>query len=527
MKKLTILLLLVFGFSAMQLFPNNVLVENISLEGQVASQNMVYVEFDLSWDNSWRVVSTPDNYDASYVFVKFSVAGGPWKHATLSTSDFTAPYGCTVDVTSDSVGAFLYRSNNGSGSNDWNNIRLRWEYGQDSVPDDAYLDVRVYAIEMVYIPEGAFYLGDGSGSSSCFEEGNTTLPYLVTGEDPVPLGTGADQLWAISPAGFTTTTPIQQDYPKGYQAIYCMKYELSQEQYVEFLNILTRDQQETRTATVLNSMTQPMYVMNNFASPLYRSGIYAVVPPAAPAPATFSCNLSAAANEDGDGEALPAHYISWPDLAAYLDWCGLRPMTELEYEKICRGGNYPVSGEYAWGTTNINNSAYTVTNRGLVNEGISNLPAATGNAGYTLDIAYILRCGIFAASANNAVRQETGASYYGVMEMSGNLHEMVVTSYSQSGRSFTGIHGNGSLNASGDADIDYWPGINNNTNIYTENGPYGGVDGVTGAAGGGERGGSWTETESCLQTSSRSCGATTLTTQRMYDRGGRGVRTAN
>jgi len=526
MKKLSILLLVVFGFSALQLFPNNVLVENISLESQVASQDIVYVEFDLSWDNSWRVVSTPDNYDASYVFVKFSVAGGPWKHATLSTNDFTAPYGCTIEVTSDSVGAFLYRSNNGSGTNDWNNIRLRWEYGQDSVPDDAYLDVRVYAIEMVYVPQGEFYLGDGSGLDACFVEGSTTQPYLVTSEDPIPLGTGADQLYSIN-FGFTTTTPIQQDYPKGYQAFYCMKYELSQEQFVEFLNILTRDQQETRTETTLSSMTTPKFVMTNFSAPNFRNGIYSEIPPAAPQAATFSCNLSTHVDETGDGETLAANYISWPDLAAYLDWCGLRPMTELEYEKICRGGNYPVSGEYAWGTTNIHSSSYTLSNRGLANEGITDPGTATGNACYSSTSSFLLRCGIFAASAVNAVRQETGASYYGVMEMGGNLHEMIVTSYSQSGRSYTGIHGNGSLNASGDADVDYWPGINNNNDSYSENGSYLGTFGVTGAAGGGERGGSWTETAAYLQASYRLGGAVTLNTQRREDRGGRGVRTAN
>ena len=45
------------------------------------------------------------------------------------------------------------------------------------------------------------------------------------------------------------------------------------------------------------------------------------------------------------------------NLCTYLDWAGLRPMTELEYEKICRGPSAPVAGEYAWGSTTIGTNA--------------------------------------------------------------------------------------------------------------------------------------------------------------------------
>ncbi len=43
--------------------------------------------------------------------------------------------------------------------------------------------------------------------------------------------------------------------------------------------------------------------------------------------------------------------VLWHDGATYADWAGLRPMTELECEKACRGPVYPVTGEYAWGNT--------------------------------------------------------------------------------------------------------------------------------------------------------------------------------
>jgi len=44
----------------------------------------------------------------------------------------------------------------------------------------------------------------------------------------------------------------------------------------------------------------------------------------------------------------------------------------------------------------------------------------------TMTGIYPLRCGILAASSVNHTRQETGAGYMGVMELSGNMSERVV-----------------------------------------------------------------------------------------------------
>ena len=46
-------------------------------------------------------------------------------------------------------------------------------------------------------------------------------------------------------------------------------------------------------------------------------------------------------------------YMCWADCATYADWAGLRPMTELEFEKACRGPLKPVPDEYAWGTAAV------------------------------------------------------------------------------------------------------------------------------------------------------------------------------
>jgi hypothetical protein len=50
------------------------------------------------------------------------------------------------------------------------------------------------------------------------------------------------------------------------------------------------------------------------------------------------------------------------------------------------------------------------------------------------------------------------------------------------GRSFTGIHGNGILDANGFANQNFWPGINGNTSYTTANSVYGST-GVTSGAG--------------------------------------------
>jgi hypothetical protein len=94
------------------------------------------------------------------------------------------------------------------------------------------------------------------------------------------------------------------------------------------------------------------------------------------------------------------------------------------------------------------------------------------------------------------------------------------------GRSFTGLHGDGTLNKSGDATVNYWPGINGNSSATTVNSTYASVTGVTKAAGSCFRGGVWTtSTTSDLEVSNRIWAAKNDTTRNnVY--GGRGVRTA-
>ena len=61
--------------------------------------------------------------------------------------------------------------------------------------------------------------------------------------------------------------------------------------------------------------------------------------------------------------------MNWQDLTSYLDWSGLRPMTEFEYEKACRGTLNPVAYEYPWGNNSSLNMVYGANNNtNLANE---------------------------------------------------------------------------------------------------------------------------------------------------------------
>ena len=105
-------------------FANNIVVSNISLTNRNTSTQTVRVNFNLTWDNSWRTTSAPFNWDAAWVFVKFRVGTtGEWKHATLATSGHTLPVAAASTQT-DATGIFIYRSAAGTGTFNPTGIQL-------------------------------------------------------------------------------------------------------------------------------------------------------------------------------------------------------------------------------------------------------------------------------------------------------------------------------------------------------------------------------------------------------------------
>jgi formylglycine-generating enzyme required for sulfatase activity len=196
-------------------------------------------------------------------------------------------------------------------------------------------------------------------------------------------------------------------------------------------------------------------------------------------------------------------------------------MTELEFEKACRGDQTAVSEEYAWGNATVT-GATGISNGGANNETFSN---AGANAAFNnaAGVQGPLRVGAFAGAATT--RAQAGATYYGIMEMSGNLWERAVTIGNAAGRSYTGLHGNGTLFRDGTANVDFWPGINGNSTTTTANTAFGGTTGITQAAGSGFRGGDWLLVATNMRVSDRNAAAATGTFR--YSRYGfRGVRRA-
>ena len=491
---------------------NNLKIENVRLTGQNTSEGYTMVEFDISWDNSWRDIV---NWDAAWVFVKFYSTEGTWEHAHLDTNEANhmIPVGAMVKtgVKDDhSLGVFIYRNSNGSGPNNWDNVQLRWDYGSQGVADNAMVTIKVFAIEMVYVPESIFYVGDEYSSFHLFRFGPKTS-YRISSQSSILVAQSIGKLWADGQISSGSTAAT---FPTGYEAFYCMKYEITQEQYVDFLNSLTRTQQNTRTWTDISghSITN-RYVMTHLIGVNFRNSIRcdALLPESGPI--VFYCDYDGdgIGNEDNDGQNIVCNYLNWMDGCAYADWAGLRPMTELEFEKACRGDQAVLPGEYG----NIYQIDYTLNNEGSFNEVIASQPVSIGNAIFGNTYRSIngpLRAGIFALSSTS--RQEAGASYYGIMELSGNLCEQTVTIGNNDGRNFQGNHGDGKLSTNGNAhDVNSWPGIYANE--------------VIGASGSGYRGGYFRGGFYLLRISDRAAAAGTSLQDRDSAYGFRCVRSEN
>lgn len=509
------LLLVVLMFWATEGSCSGVDVTNISLGTRNAGTGNAPINFDISWNNSWRSTGggapAPNNWDAAWVFVKFKKNGGDWTHASLNNSGHTVPAGAALDVglvdtgaafnitTNPGAGVFIYRSADGTGTFTKTGFSLSWKYTQDGVDEDDTIDIRVFAIEMVHIPTGAFFAGDNATSDASFKQGSgDDDPWYIGSEAAIEVqgisgsGTGenpeAAEFYYVSDTatddevtGATFTIPAA--FPKGYAAFYMMKGEISQDQWVGFFNTLTAAQQSTRDITSGAKNTDDLYFRNNVSW----DGVFDATLPDRGGGATYA--------------ATAMNFISWGDIAAYLDWSGLRPMSELEFERGARGPYPASSGEYAWGNATLT-QATSVSNAGTSTESAQS--AANCVYGGHANVDGPLRVG--AMAYNHATRVASGAGYYGAMDLSGNLWEFCVTVGNAYGRPFNGAkHGNGALNSSGDANVSTWP--------------------VADTHGTGTRGGGWMSNYLLLRTSDRYAGGMSRP-GRDGDYGGRGVRTA-
>jgi formylglycine-generating enzyme required for sulfatase activity len=476
-KKVVIVTALLFSCATTR--ANNLVITGTSVSGS-------NITFNISWDNSWSTNIAPNNWDASWVFVKYQdCSTRQWYHAGLSTiaGDHTAGSPLQVDPTTDGMGVFIRRSAFGGGSTGTVSVTLKM-----TIAAGTY-NYKVFGVEMVNIPQGNFDVGDAT-SSGTFNSITINSASQSGGLAAVTLGGSA--------------VAVPATYPMGYNALYSMKYEITQEQYMEFLNTLTYDQQKTRTAN------DPISAAGTFAMSAafnYRNGIIIATPGNNNIlPAVYACDATAGTyNNTNDGQNIPADYLSWGDLSAYLDWAALRPMSDLEYEKICRGTMSRVAGEYPWGSTNLQAVYSTSVNSPLtaaetytpIVNGLCTYGVGSVNTGYGPT-----RAGMYATGSSG--RESAGATYYGVMEMGGNCWERAVSVENASGTAFIGNNGDGTLAVNGDPNQASWPA-------------------ATTATGTGYRGGCWYNAATYVRTSDRTYMGTTDAT-RSFTFGGRGVR---
>ena len=282
---------------------------------------------------------------------------------------------------------------------------------------------------------------------------------------------------------------------------------------------MSYNQQYTRFGTAPNLTGSSQQTIPNGAAPIssFSRWIIGTAGTATMIPATVNDN----ANPDGsydnvndDALTCAAQNLSWADLSAYLAWACLAPMTELQFEKAVRGTLPLNPGEYVWGDQNLN-SVSTATLQFTGNYQMYSTLSTTTSLGLCNygNSSGVYRAGMLARS--NTSRSQAGATYYGVMEMAGNVWEQVVgVSYGYNPYAtanagtgtliFDGSNGYGVLTNNTTGNNDYgncgmtsWPMVHTVTTAH--------------AYGIALRGGAWTNTTGSYQhTSDRTLAKTTF-----------------
>ncbi len=422
------------------------------------------LRFTIQWDNSWSINSGPANWDGIWVFVKRQNCSGTnnWVHQKLATTnaDHIAKNAAgnvspdvQVDAVSDGMGVFIRRiGTNVVGNVPVQTIWLKIDSASSgtnpSITKSAQDNFEILGLEMVYVPQGPFNAGDGrSPNSTNFSNGTATTPFVVTSAVQAAGAGSANNYTSLASYGCPGLLP--SSFPLGYNGFYCMKHEATIGLFVEFLNLLTYDQQTTILqeggSTLLPNVINSWFDGTNWAfqTKVTTVGVYNTVP------AVFSTPYPWIAEGN----------VIWRTMIAFLDWSGLRPMTEFEFEKACRGSNTvaqtPIAAvpfEYPWGTTALYNAQYG-SDYGNVNSGPGT--NADGPAFYTGWDITPTRVGVFAKASTNRV--QAGATYYGILDMAGNCWEQCIggSGYDYSG--FTSANGDGLLTSKGYANVAGWP----------------------------------------------------------------------
>ena len=417
--KLPIVALLLF--TALSLSASDLALSNpILFKEEINGVSRLYAQVTVHWNNAWH---NEKNHDAAWLFFKFlRKDGNGYSHAYFlpGTAQVIENYGPLVDgvevkAASDQTGLFVFPTRTFRGS-----IKAKIQVQIDQAklgrfnPQAGKLNA--YGMEMVYIPSGSFTLGDPSERarhySSFFtsdDKGEPASLYKIESEEAIiPIGAGKGKLFYRSQNQYRGDQEgeLGSKFPKGFKAFYVMKYEPTQGLYADFLNSLGKTQSQLRV---------------NFGGKGYyshRGSIY------------IDKDHYAAKHP-----SRPNNFMGWGDAMALADWSGLRPMTELEFTKACRGPEKPIATQYPWGSASKANVDRIVN----------------------LEDNLVLQNGWTEAQLEDKNRETFGASYYWVMDLAGSLWERVISVGHPIGRAFEGSHGDGRISYYGYATNEDWP----------------------------------------------------------------------
>jgi hypothetical protein len=293
---------------------NYLLIQNVTTMGNIPGQS-IQVQFDLDWGNTWR---DNVNWDATWIFMKYKDSQGVWQHAKVSPSGYDHGQGTInlIEPAADQTGAFVRLGAQGIGDFSVDGMQLRWNYGADGLASVSGLEVRVFAVEMVYTPQGDYSMTVGSAAP-----GNK-IPVINSRLTPIISADGNPSVRIKGNAGLDLNadgTVENTTYPTGYYPFYVFKYEMSEQQYADFLNCLTPTQRGT-LGVAGSTITQT-------------AGQYF---------ASLPNQVCAGANANR--------------VLAYADWAGLRPMSYLEYQKALNGPKASNPNGQMYGIKNLGGS---------------------------------------------------------------------------------------------------------------------------------------------------------------------------
>ena len=361
---------------------NNLAISGVNLFG-ATNAGLVSIGFTITENNISTGTSTNGGaYNtADWIFVKFSTAAGAdgsWNHATLTGGVVGA--GATLTAASDNKGVYL---NHAAVSSYWMaGTTVTWNSAADGVFSVSAI-VKVFAISMVKIPTGRFIYNAGAAGGSGFKNyGNGSQATVVDAGPTSGIGNGTNGL----------PTDALPGWPNGYNSFYIGRYEITQGQYADFLNTLPSGQASSlHYGTVANG-----HNMTN--SGTYPNKYVAVDPNAA------------------------KNFLSFDDGWRYLSWAGLRPPTEMEFEKAGRDLS-PDARIYPWGSTPVPDLVtYTPPSEsGTCIKKFLNYNNTTGCT-KVLDVGRYMSGDVYRTPA------ETGASPWGIADLAGNVWELSINS---------------------------------------------------------------------------------------------------